>query len=110
MSKRTGLHPEALDELMESARWYDAQQDGVGDELTAEVVRVRKLIGESPESWPEAPDSPKRSRGLPVARQITLDRFPYRVVFAELQQLVLIVAVAHLRRRPGYWHHRLRTR
>ena len=40
-------------------------------------------------------------------RQVTVPRFPYRVVFLETEPEILVVAVAHERRRPGYWRARL---
>jgi hypothetical protein len=40
------------------------------------------------------------------ARRILLDRFPYSVIYRASADEILIIAVAHLRRRPGYWRHR----
>jgi toxin ParE1/3/4 len=36
-----------------------------------------------------------------------IHRFPYLVIFLELADKILIVAVAHGKRRPGYWHGRI---
>jgi hypothetical protein len=33
--------------------------------------------------------------------------FPYSVIFQEKEDIVLIVAVAHAKRRPGYWRGRI---
>lgn len=44
--------------------------------------------------------------GLEV-REAFLKRFPYRVVFVELPEEIRVVALAHKRRRPGYWRHRV---
>jgi hypothetical protein len=32
-----------------------------------------------------------------------LDRFPYVIFFAQERDHVLVVAIAHAKRRPGYW-------
>jgi toxin ParE1/3/4 len=39
-------------------------------------------------------------------RRFLIRRFPYLVIFRELADKILIIAVAHGRRRPGYWHDR----
>jgi toxin ParE1/3/4 len=41
-------------------------------------------------------------------RRILLDRYPYFVVFRELPGMIQIIAVAHGKRRPGYWKKRLK--
>ena len=40
-------------------------------------------------------------------RRVILDRFPFFVVFRERLHDIQIVAVAHTKRRPGYWTRRL---
>lgn len=40
-------------------------------------------------------------------RRLTLRRFPYLVIFRETGAGVEIIAVAHGRRRPGYWRDRV---
>ncbi len=42
------------------------------------------------------------------ARRILLNRYPYFVVFRELSHEIQIIAVAHARRRPGYWKKRVK--
>jgi hypothetical protein len=36
-----------------------------------------------------------------------LQRFPFSVVYLDDADLVIIVAVAHRKRRPGYWKERV---
>jgi hypothetical protein len=43
------------------------------------------------------------------ALRIRMKRFPYDVVFVAGAHEIIVVAVAHHRRRPGYWHGRLPT-
>jgi plasmid stabilization system protein ParE len=40
-------------------------------------------------------------------RRVVPDRFPFSVVFRELPRKIQIIAVAHAKRRPGYWASRL---
>ena len=43
----------------------------------------------------------------PDIRRVRLARFPYSVIYRSADNLVQILAVAHLRRRPQYWQQRL---
>lgn len=43
----------------------------------------------------------------PDIRRIGLERFPFHVVFREAAAGVQVLAVAHDRKRPGFWAGRL---
>jgi plasmid stabilization system protein ParE len=58
------------------------------------------VIGENPTAWPVA----NRKRNV---RKFLLARFPYAVYYVPRQDEILVLAVAHGARRPGYWRHRL---
>lgn len=99
------LSPEAVDEIGEAAAWYRSQRPGLENEFLAEIERLLPLIGESPASFPRLMDLPE-ALGI---RRALLPRFPYAVVFMDLQAEVRVLAVAHLRRRPDYWLNRIAT-
>ncbi len=40
-------------------------------------------------------------------RRFLLDRFPYSVIAACLEDELVVVAIAHHSRKPGYWRKRL---
>jgi plasmid stabilization system protein ParE len=42
----------------------------------------------------------------PVTRRVLVDRFPYQVIDELRRREVLVLAFAHLKRRPGFWKHR----
>ena len=44
---------------------------------------------------------------LPVRRRAVM-RFPYHVVYLDTSPHIRILAIAHDRRKPGYWQERLR--
>lgn len=44
---------------------------------------------------------------VPVVRSKGVNGFPYRVVYFVADELLTIVAVAHAKRRPGYWRERV---
>lgn len=104
MTPRTvAFHPAAADEFVLALAWYDDQRAGLGDELSSEVRLVTVSLEEHADALPIAHDSPPSED----VRQARVHRFPYRLVFFVDGSFVRVVAVAHLRRRPGYWRHRL---
>jgi hypothetical protein len=90
--------------LPRAAAWYEQRRDGLGWELVAEVERVLLLIGENPLRFPRLLDVPEEL----AIRRALLARFPYAVVFMDMVGEVRVVAVAHARRRPGFWLGRVR--
>jgi toxin ParE1/3/4 len=97
---RLELHPEARAELRRAALWYDERRSGLGDEFVAEVSAALDRIADVPESYPPWPGT--RAAG-PVIRKAPIHRFPYVIAFDEHEQHVLVLAVAHAKRRPLYW-------
>lgn len=88
--------------MAEAAQWYAERVDGLGDRFLLEPEAAFARIDETPLTG-----SPWMHRRLPDGvRRMFLRSFPYSVVYI-VEPRVVIVAVAHLRRRPGYWVRRL---
>jgi plasmid stabilization system protein ParE len=88
--------PEAEEELAEAAVWYEARRAGLGVELVAIVDRAFEEIADAPlvcGLWRD--DRPYRRK--------ILARFPYVIFFRVDADTVVVLAVAHSKRRPGYW-------
>ena len=92
------FHPEALAEFGEAALFYTSRRPGLGDEFTDEVYATVRRILVQTDRW--------RFLEEPVRRCLTR-RFPHGVLYVEEPGGILIVAVMHLRREPGYWRSRL---
>ncbi|PYO38324.1 MAG: plasmid stabilization protein [Candidatus Rokuibacteriota bacterium] len=92
------FHPEAEAELVGAALFYESRMVGLGRAFATEVERTVSLIREHPDAGSPA--------GLPH-RQMRVHRFPYSVVYRRDQESLLILAVAHQRRHPGYWRRRV---
>jgi plasmid stabilization system protein ParE len=93
------VHAAARRELLDASDWYDERTPGAGWRLRAEVRQIGNRITGSPEG------------GTPYlygTRRYVLTRFPYSTVYLALDASGYIVAVAHHRRRPGYWRRRLK--
>ncbi|MCB9760182.1 MAG: type II toxin-antitoxin system RelE/ParE family toxin [Alphaproteobacteria bacterium] len=95
MTLALAFKPEALDELEEAAAWYEARRPGLGMEFLAEIERLNRLIRDHPEACPIW------RVGYPYRRAVAR-RFPY-VLFYLVEDRVVVMAVAHARREPGYW-------
>ena len=93
------FHRAAHAELDRSYAWYEERNPAAAERFLDEVLEKARLIAEAPQQWPV-------TRG--TTRELTLDRFPFTLIYRHraVEDLVWIVAVAHQRRRPGYWHGR----
>lgn len=106
MTRGLRVEAEAEQELADAVDWYELQQPGLGAARIAEVDEaIARLRGG------ELPRVPVPGlRGDRLVRRVLLDRFPYAIVLLDTAEEVHVVAVAHLKRRPGYWSRRLRSR
>jgi plasmid stabilization system protein ParE len=101
--KPLSLAAEAIDELSEAAGWYESKRPGLASEFLDEIERILPLIQDRPRSFPRLLDPAPELE----IRRAFLPRFPYAIVFIELRLEVRVLAVAHAKRRPGYWLHRI---
>lgn len=86
-------------ELTEAVRWYEARRAGFGAEFFDAVVEALNLVEARPEIG-----SPLS--GDHQTRRVVVSRFPYQIVYRLRPREIIIVAVAHSKRRPGYWKSR----
>jgi toxin ParE1/3/4 len=90
--------PPAEDEFLHDVAGYEAERLGLGAEFVSEVERAVRRIAFFPQHG---------SPYLGGTRRVVLRRFPYSIVYLADQGDLLVVAVAHHRRKPGYWRTRL---
>ena len=89
----------ASQELREAVQWYEARRPGLGGEFFDAVADTLELI----EVRPEIGSVTSADR---QTRRVLVPRFPYQIVYRLRPDEIVIVAVAHLKRRPGYWQTR----
>jgi len=89
----------AEDELAEGAIWYEDRQAGLGDQLIEEYQDAIMRILAAPGSYARL-ETTRSRRNL---RRCFLKRFPYYVGYELLADEVVVLAVAHTKRRPNYW-------
>ena len=88
------LHPEATAEARAAFLWYAERNPSAANAFIAELDHAVREIRNSPERWP---------RHLHGTRKFLFRRFPYSVIYRITDAAIQVVAVAHQRRRPGYW-------
>lgn len=92
------FHPLADEEFDEAVRYYERCRSGLGVEFAEEVYATVARISEYPDAW-----SPMSEN----TRRCLVNRFPYGVIFQIKSDMLRIVAVANLHRRPAYWKDRV---
>ena len=87
-------------ELATAVLWYETEvidSPQLAQDFEAEVKNAIAQIAEMPHAWP---------RYLKGTRHYLLRRFPYFIVYEVEEDGVLLLALAHAKRRPGYWQKR----
>ncbi len=88
----------AQSEVDDVVAWYESQLQGLGTRFLDDLDRIIRRIVAYPLSCMEI------EQGL---RRCLLPRFPYGIIYGIDSDTVIIVAVAHLHRKPRYWVDRL---
>ncbi|MCK5927076.1 MAG: type II toxin-antitoxin system RelE/ParE family toxin [Nocardioides sp.] len=102
MSLAFDFHPEAEAEFDADVFWYEDREPGSGGRFRNQVGLAVDAAVDDPEAWAVWPGW----YGEPVVRSKGVNGFPYRVVYLVRGDRLTIVAVAHAKRRPGYWRDR----
>ena len=102
MSWQVEFRPEVRDDVADAARWYEAREPGLGEEIVEDVIQVWDAIAENPLIG---------SRRHPVKdiRWRYPERFPYRVIYRvdEVRKSILVIAVLHGARHDSRWQGRV---
>jgi plasmid stabilization system protein ParE len=87
--------PEAREEFMAEVLFYEAAQRGLGERFSSSVEKAASLVVAFP------------NVGSPAAsgtRRVVVKGFPFWLVYKPYQSgRIIIFAIAHQSRRPGYW-------
>jgi len=95
---RIRIHEAAARELDEAIKWYELQSQGLGERfktsVAAQIRKIRKNL-----NW-----FPIESTEIYKAY---IPKFPYKILFTIEKDSIVIWAIAHMHRKPWFWH--LRT-
>lgn len=104
MSQRVRFEPEADTEYRNAGRWYETHRQHLGVEFFDAVDSTIDQILMLPDAGALVARMPA---DVPVRRR-AVARFPYHVIYLHIEDQIRILAVAHDRRKPGYWSDRLK--
>jgi len=94
MLGRVEYHPEAVSEITYAANWYDEQVKGLGLDFLLEIKSMEDRILQYPEACSEYEGG---------TRRCVMRKFPFAMVYRVSKEALQIIAVAHCKRKPGYW-------
>jgi plasmid stabilization system protein ParE len=94
----------ALVELDHAARWYQRRSPSAAEKFLTTIERTLVHVRTMPQAAPRWPNESVDAdvRSLPIAE------FPYMIVYLNDDDGIVVLAVAHGHRRPGYWLRRLK--
>lgn len=96
----------SVDDLETAVEWYNERQPGLGAEFALEVFSATQATMRRPFVLKRY-EHPNLPSGAEV-RKVQLKRFSeYGVIYTVVGEAFWILAVAHAKRRPGYWSGRL---
>jgi plasmid stabilization system protein ParE len=96
--KRIRIQSQAQEEIYEAFDWYFKRSPEAADAFLAEIGVSLEQIASRPQLYPVCTKN---------TRKCVLAKFPYSVIFREKDDVILVFAVAHAKRRPGYWRGRI---
>jgi toxin ParE1/3/4 len=96
---RVRFHPAAAAEADRAQAWYEERSALAAAGFLQELTRAIQRIRVAPERYPAAEHG---------TRRIILEQYPFAVSYLMRPEEIFVVAVAHQKRRPGYWVGRTR--
>ncbi len=89
---------EARADLFDAADYYEGMELGLGQRFRTQVAGVLSTVISAPTLWRE------RTGGY---RRVNCPVFPYYIAYVIREDSLVVIAVAHGSREPGFWHERL---
>jgi plasmid stabilization system protein ParE len=91
------FHESAAEEMETALAWYETRSPKAADRLFQELTGLLDQIAGSPQTFAFTESGHRRA---------VLRRYPFIVIFVERPKYIYVLAVAHAKRRPGYWRNR----
>jgi len=91
---RVEFHPDAIAETRAAREWYAARSPRAAQAFLLELDHAIGQIALCPERWP---------RHVHGTRRYVLRRFPFSLVYRHSGAALVVIAVVHAKRKPGYW-------
>jgi len=91
------FHPEAEYEFNVAIDYYEEMQNHLGLEFASEVYETIQRVIKFPKAWQKMTSQ---------TRRCLTNRFPFGIVYFIKDDILIIIAVMHLNRKPNYWNNR----
>jgi len=98
VAARVEFHPGASEDYAEAFAWYYARGTALAFDFEREIERGIRLIFQSPLRWPQF-DAERR--------RLVIRKYPYSIIYELHDEAVVVLAVAHGKRKPYYWLNRI---
>ena len=93
------FHPKAEEELKEAVLYYEECQKGLGLKFLNEINKSLKRLKLFPFSSQLIEDD---------IRRCLVNRFPFGIIYFVNDKKIIVLAIMHLKKKPGYWKDRLK--
>jgi plasmid stabilization system protein ParE len=91
------FHPAAAQEAVIARQWYAERSLVAARAFLRELTHAVKQVAEAPDRWPNYEHD---------TRRYVFPRFPFSIIYRVVGDKIQIIAVAHAKRKPGYWKER----
>jgi len=81
-------------ELDAAVAYYNDQAPNLGHKFLIEILASLSRVCQYPNAWHPITDKTRRCQ---------LRRFPYGVIYTKIDDVILVIAIGHLHRKPEYW-------
>jgi hypothetical protein len=89
----------AKQEFKTAQEYYEMEQTGLGSRFEMEIRQALLRIQQYPRVW---------STEQKEIRRCFIHKFPYKVIYSIQNEIIIILAFAHLHRKPDYWVDRVK--
>jgi plasmid stabilization system protein ParE len=97
VAARIVFHPGASEDYAAAFTWYYTRGTALASDFEREIERGTRLISQTRLRWPKFDGQ---------RRRFVVRKFPYAIIYEVPSKDVVILAVAHGKRRPNYWRER----
>ncbi len=94
---RLEFFEDAAAEIEQDRAWYRQRSESAEAGFLREIDHAVQQVIDAPEQWPPY---------LAGTRRYVFPTYPYSLVYFVEDHVIRVVAVAHDKRRPGYWRKR----
>jgi toxin ParE1/3/4 len=93
-SKPLRFHTQAEEEYLAALSWYQQRSSIAATNFENNFIHSVERIIEAPERWPIY---------FQDFRKYTLHQFPFSIIYQITPKEIVVFAIAHGSRMPGYW-------